>query len=189
MADDTDPRVARTRAAVLEATRDLLVEIGIERTGIEAVSDRSGVARSTIYRHWDGKASLVLEALNAISDTTEDISTGDALTDLRAMVRGLGVKLRSEWSAALGEVQAGAERDPELATLHEAFVTAKRKASARLIGVLQEAGVIRDDLDPLVVGEIVVGRLFYRRFVMLRPMSDEEVDDHLDLVFDLFTPR
>jgi AcrR family transcriptional regulator len=47
-----DPRVRRTRALVHEATIELLVDKGLSGLTIEAISQRAGVARTTIYRHW-----------------------------------------------------------------------------------------------------------------------------------------
>ena len=58
-----DPRVIRSRTAVIAATLDLLAERGITATTIEAVAERSGVARTTIYRQWDGQPALVLDAI------------------------------------------------------------------------------------------------------------------------------
>jgi TetR/AcrR family transcriptional regulator, regulator of autoinduction and epiphytic fitness len=47
----TDPRVERSRTAVLDAAAGLLLEGGVPALTVEAVVERSGVARSTIYRH------------------------------------------------------------------------------------------------------------------------------------------
>lgn len=58
-----DPRVARSRTAVIAATLDLLAERGITATTIEAVAERSGVAKTTIYRQWDRQPELVLDAI------------------------------------------------------------------------------------------------------------------------------
>ena len=39
---------------MLRATIDLLAERGMEATTIQAVSDRTGIARATIYLRWPG---------------------------------------------------------------------------------------------------------------------------------------
>ena len=183
-----DPRILRTRAAVLGAARELLAEVGIERTNIEDVADRSGVARSTIYRHWPCRTELIREALEDIRDESETAITDDPMSDLRAMVHGLGDKLRSEWSAAMGEVQVAAERDPELAELHAEFVRNKRENAATMVARVRDAGMISRTADPATVGELLASRLFYRRFVAHLPMTTEEVDEHLDLVLGMLAP-
>ena len=54
-----DPRVARSRASLLEAATDLLVDGGPRAVTVDAVSERSGVAKSTLYRHFPSRDDLV----------------------------------------------------------------------------------------------------------------------------------
>lgn len=53
-----DARVARTHAAVMQAATDLLVEGGPNAMTVDAVVARSGVAKSTVYRHWATRDDL-----------------------------------------------------------------------------------------------------------------------------------
>jgi AcrR family transcriptional regulator len=64
-----DPRVARSRAAVLEAGVELLVEGGPNAVTVEAVSQRSGVAKTTIYRQWTSREDLVVDVIAEIVST------------------------------------------------------------------------------------------------------------------------
>src|SRR5678815_3644169 len=57
------PRSESARRAVLEAAGDLLKKGGYRATTIEAISARSGVAKTTIYRWWSNRAALVVELL------------------------------------------------------------------------------------------------------------------------------
>jgi AcrR family transcriptional regulator len=61
-----DPRVLRSRAAVLDAGVELLVEGGPNAVTVEAVSQRSGVAKTTIYRQWDSREDLVVDVITEI---------------------------------------------------------------------------------------------------------------------------
>lgn len=54
-----DARVARTHSAVMQAATDLLVEGGPNAMTVDAVVARSGVAKSTVYRHWATRDDLV----------------------------------------------------------------------------------------------------------------------------------
>src|SRR2546428_11327245 len=58
-----DGRVKRTDAAILEATRELLVEVGMRRLTVEGVAARAGVAKTTVYRRWSSKDELALAVL------------------------------------------------------------------------------------------------------------------------------
>ena len=58
-----DPRIARTRAAVVRAATDLLVEGGPSAVTVDAIVARSGVAKSTIYRHWESRDEILLSVI------------------------------------------------------------------------------------------------------------------------------
>ena len=60
---EPDParRSGRAHAAILEATRELIVEVGYDGMSIEGIAGRAGVGKQTIYRWWPSKAALVLD--------------------------------------------------------------------------------------------------------------------------------
>lgn len=186
-----DPRVERTHAVVLEATRDLLNEVGLARTSIEAIAERSGVARSTIYRHWPSTAALVMAALEQAKAEAESavVPTGDDEADLRAALAGLGHALRSPMANLLADIAAAASRDAELAELHQQYLARRRATAERLIGRLQAAGRIREDLTASAVTDLVSGPIFYRCFQSRRPMSDDEIDELATLMFQVLAPQ
>ncbi len=72
-----DPRIERTRRLVLEATLALLAESGYGAVTIEAVAARSGVAKSTIYRHWPGRVELIRDAFLELKPPHAPPAEGD----------------------------------------------------------------------------------------------------------------
>lgn len=190
-ADRVDPRVERTRAVVLDTTRSLLNDVGLGRTSIEAVAERSGVARSTIYRHWPSTAALVMEALEQAKTEAEAgvQPSGDDESDLRSLLDGLGDALRSPQSNVLADIAAAATRDPELADLQQQYLARRRATAVRLVERLQQGGRLRDDMTSSEVVDLVVGPMFYRRFHAQRPMTSEQIQIHADCMFDLLAPR
>lgn len=78
-----DRLVARTRAAVLAAGKELLVERGVQGIAVEDITRRTGIAKTTIYRHWPSKAELVLAIVAEQAFTFPGPDTGDVLEDLR----------------------------------------------------------------------------------------------------------
>ena len=59
------PRSEDARRRVLAATAELVAERGVAQLTIEEVAARSGVAKTTIYRHWPGRTTLILDVVNA----------------------------------------------------------------------------------------------------------------------------
>lgn len=161
-----DPRVARSRTAVLAATLELLTERGILGTTIESVSERSGVAKTTIYRHWDGQAALVLDAFGEVLQPPPEVDTGSLRGDLVAMLGGLTAALTSSAAARLMPALIdAAERDAAFAELHQAEA---RRRHAVAAGVIRR-GVARGELPPGTdvdaVIDLLAGPLFHRRLV------------------------
>jgi AcrR family transcriptional regulator len=113
-----DPRVARSRAAVLDAGIELLVEGGPNAVTVEAVSQRSGVAKTTIYRQWSSRNDLVVDVVREVVGPTPiappDVPFEEALrTMMRASCDSArGDRLRRAFPALLlAKVQDQIELD------------------------------------------------------------------------------
>ncbi|MEK8143385.1 helix-turn-helix domain-containing protein [Streptomyces sp. M10(2022)] len=84
------PRNATADLAILEATRDLIIENGYARLSMEGVAARTGVGKPTVYRRWSSKGALVADALRhsilaaAPGHAAAPPDTGDIERDLRA---------------------------------------------------------------------------------------------------------
>ena len=105
---EPDPRLERTRRAVLEAALDLLTEHGYGEVTIEAVAARSGVAKSTIYRHWPGgRTDLVRDAFHELKPPP--IAPTDGPRARPRPVRSRAVGADGLWLSMVG-VPSGVDR-------------------------------------------------------------------------------
>ena len=117
--DEEDERVRRSKQSVLTATFRLLSETGLTGVSIDAVSRISGVAKTTIYRHWPSRSALILDACSKLRPKSEITDTGNLKDDLTALTFNLADRLRTaRWATVLPSIMDAAERDPELAKLH-----------------------------------------------------------------------
>ena len=66
-----DRRVVASRQRVLAAALDLMTETGLGGLTIDDVSRRSGVAKTTIYRHWPNRTALIIDACLQMNDGDE----------------------------------------------------------------------------------------------------------------------
>lgn len=117
------PRDPAREAAILAAVLELVAEVGYGRLSIEAVAQRAGASKATLYRRWTNKRDLVVAAVKAGPASTEVVvDTGSLRGDLLVLCRHLVATLRSsEGGLVLGLLQAGLE-DPELCRLLEETV-------------------------------------------------------------------
>jgi AcrR family transcriptional regulator len=185
-----DPRIRRSRAAVIAATLDLIAERGITATTIEAVAGRSAVARTTIYRQWDSQPELVLDAIGTILHTPTDPDTGTLRGDLMDLLGGLADALTTSPAAALmPALMDAAERDPAFAALQAREAT-QRHAVAR---VAITRGVDRGELppgtDPGEVIDMVAGPVFYRRLVSAGAVDRAFAQRVVDHILAGYTPH
>lgn len=181
-----DPRVTRSKRAVLDATLELLSERGAAATTIEGISDLSGVAKTTIYRHWDTKADLFIAAFDSLVETPRDANTGSFTGDLEALAKGLARGLRSGRAASLlPTLVEAAERDPEMAKLHARFAAARTQVALLVIRRGRERGEVRDDLSDEEIVALIAGPLFYARMVEHEPPTEAAAEHLARLVAEL----
>jgi len=56
------------RSSLLSSAIDLIAARGVNGVGVDAIADRAGITKRTLYLHFPGKDALVAEALTARSD-------------------------------------------------------------------------------------------------------------------------
>jgi AcrR family transcriptional regulator len=82
------PRDARIDDAVLQATNELLEEIGYTRLTIPLVAARAGATPPAVYRRFPTKIELVFAAVFPPTPREELPLTGDLRTVVRALLEG-----------------------------------------------------------------------------------------------------
>src|SRR5690349_702264 len=101
-APEPDERVRKSRKAVLAATFQLLGEQGLGGVSVDEVSRRSGVAKTTIYRHWPSRSALLIEACSSLGTKPQAPDCGTLEGDLTAMLTHMAGRLRSDrWASIL----------------------------------------------------------------------------------------
>jgi AcrR family transcriptional regulator len=144
---------------VLAATWELLNEVGFDGLTVDQVSDRSGVARSTLYRHWRTMPELMRDAFaqQATATSTEPSSLSGSQA-LVAYARAFAVGLAEQWGRAALSLAASATTDPAQRDVQQVFVEGTRR-DLRAI-----ADALPGDPDALAqdLVDLVVAPLFYR---------------------------
>jgi AcrR family transcriptional regulator len=167
-----DGRVRRSRAAVLAQTYELLSAAGFGGVSIDEVSRRSGVSKTTIYRHWPSRAALLVEACSTIGSAPPVPDTGSFAGDLTALAEALAEQLRTaRWAAVLPSIVDAAEREPELAQLHADLHARLMAPFAAVAGRARERRELPPDRDPGDLAAAIAGPLFYRRWFSREPLD------------------
>jgi AcrR family transcriptional regulator len=182
MTGSEDPRVVRSRAAATTAAIDLLVEGGTRAVTVDAVVARSGVAKTTIYRHWESRDELLLAALDEALPRPATPDTGSLDEDLAVLARALAAGLSHPRHGAILQAvlstgpDGGAERAEGIDALRREFA-AERNASLRtVLRRAAERGETDGSTRPDEVIRAIAGPLFYRRFVEGRSVQRSHAD-------------
>jgi AcrR family transcriptional regulator len=161
------PRSARADQAIQDAAIELFVEQGFEAMSMGGVAARAGVGKTTIYRRWDSKEELVMDALVCHLTSVEDPDTGSLREDL---IHLLTVFQKTVRTTPLGHVfprmVAEVAEGSDLGRLYARRVIEPRRQMLR--SILQR-GVDRGDLPAgtdlelgleLIMGPVMLRRLF-----------------------------
>jgi AcrR family transcriptional regulator len=182
------PRVEGAREdEILDATLHLLLEVGYDRLTMDAVARRSRASKATLYRRWDGKPSLVVDAMVRAKQapSVEEHDTGTLRGDLVSTYCGAHGMGPNAATGVLGSVITALASDPEFAALfREAFIAPKIQVSKDIYRRAIERGEIRPDIDVDIIAPALAGILLHRSFVLgLVPDESavERVIDHVIL--------
>ena len=167
-----DPRIAQTRALVLDAALQELAEAGYGAFAIESVAARSGVAKSTIYRHWRGRLDLISDAFETLHQQGRpDLATGSARERLARIVSHVAETVATApFSGCLPALIEAAERHPELRAFHHRFQAAARgPLDAAVAETLADQGARRE--SAAMVATALLGAIFYQRLMTDSPLD------------------
>jgi AcrR family transcriptional regulator len=179
-------RKARTDEAILAATRALLEENGVRRLTIEGVAERSGVAKTTIYRRWRDRDELALAVLVEMSQSFRaPRDVGNTRKELLAFVQEATdvILLGGVIQGLVSEIAT----NPELSQIYREQIVAIRLAEVGDIikrGI--ERGELRADTDVRVAHELMVGPLFYRLLFSGAPLTKRHAGQLVDAVLAAF---
>ena len=171
-ADSEDERVARSKKSVLNAAYRLMSEAGLGGTSIDAIARLSGVAKTTIYRHWPTRSALLLDACSRLGVRPEVPDSGDVRADLTALAVALAQQLRSaRWATILPSIVDAAEHDAEIAAMHTEL---HKHFTAGFHAILERGlkdGTVPRGRDASELAAAIIGPLFYRRWYAREPLS------------------
>lgn len=181
----TRPRVEGDREQeILDAAIAVLVEVGYDRLTMDAVATKAKASKATLYRKWDGKAALVIDALMSEKSPVElPDDTGSLRGDLLAMFCGHGGLTDSHQTALLGSVVTAIGRDPEFAAaFRERFIAPKVAVAQAVYERARQRGELRDDIDIDILTAALPGIVLHRGFLLGDPPTPDLIARVVDQV-------
>lgn len=194
-ADDATPsatparRPGRRRDAsrddvILDATRELLVERGFDSMTMDAVAERAGAGKATVYRRWPSKFDLTVDAIvcsRTPAISVDDIpDTGSLRGDLQSLQQA---KLRADTHWIINGLPAEIRQDPQVAAaLHHQYVV----PHTRLMTELLERALLRGEVPPgrdiEMIATVGPAMIAYQKMTTGRPIEAEFLERLIDRI-------
>ena len=166
------PRDAGADQAILDATTELLADGGIAGLSMDMVAKRAGVGKATIYRRWQSKEELVLDAMGVAPPVIPLPDTGTVRGDLVAYATALARKFgAAPTSDILPHLIEAACYDERLRTLLQEYTRLRQQTVRTIFQRGYERGEFTDDDDRELIVDLMMGAFFYRRLMSGDPFT------------------
>jgi AcrR family transcriptional regulator len=178
----TGGRSARVRAAVLDATIEALLEHDIDALSIRDVARRAGVHETSIYRRWETKANLALDAvLSKLDELLPPPDTGSLRGDLVTLIAAGVAFARSPLGTAC--LHLAARRDlPEYDAAVRHVWAERRRIGEEILARAEARGELRPGLDYALTLDILTGPIGSRTLLTREPLDDTLAERIVDEV-------
>jgi AcrR family transcriptional regulator len=158
-----DARVARSRAAVIHAATELLVQGGPNAVTVDAVVAESGVAKSTIYRHWRSRDELLIDVFRACAPANEPDAAAATFADaLESFVDDVVDNLNDErWARVIPALLMLRVHEPQLLAMSDELNEQQDGLAAHVLQQGIKEGVLEPDIDPGEAATTLLGPLLF----------------------------
>ena len=177
-----NPRTTRVRKVVIEAATTLFIEEGYGAVTPQRVSQETGVARSTIYRHWPDQQALLLDTIDVVVFPHGSLEfTGDLRTDLEATLQGLRRRLdRRPFRDVFAALLEHANRSREIVPAQRRFVEGVLAPIRDVIDAGVEQGGLELSVSPEDAVAQLTGPLFHQHVMLRARITDELITATVD---------
>ena len=178
------PLSSAARLKILAAAGEVLFELGVSGFTVDEVAQRSGVAKTTIYRHFASGAQLIVRGLDCMIEPFPTPNTGSLRGDLVAYCEITAqITCNPRLRVMMLELLAAAAQNPELAESKKALMNERMGPIRTMLQLAMARGEISSDLDVQVAAELVEAP-FLAHIMMhtLEPPSDAHLHELIDFV-------
>ena len=175
------PRDQSVEPAVTRAVLEILEDVGPGALNMDEVAARAGVSKATIYRRWDSKEDLIVDAIVSLVSKVQPPEGPDIRVVLVTMLKRLRTFMSAGTGGSIfpwlvGEVSSGTDLGRHYA---EAVILPRRQMIARVIAEGIERGDLRPDLDVEVAVDMVTGPAILRKLMGSFRDHDDDWEEKL----------
>jgi AcrR family transcriptional regulator len=173
------PRSERARRAILDAAAHELFAHGVAAITVDAIAERAGVSKATIYKWWPSKAAIAVDAfLETVEPQLPSPDVGDVHRELaEPAIAQLRLFRDTPVGFALASIVAAAQSDPDVAeAFRERWIGARRRDAYQAVDRAKAREQIRADTDADVLLDMIFGPIYYRLLTGYAPLDEGFID-------------
>ncbi|MEW6493581.1 MAG: TetR/AcrR family transcriptional regulator [Cyanobacteriota bacterium] len=157
------PRSAKSHQAILQATLELLGELGYERMSIDAIATRAKVGKTTIYRRYTSKEELVADAIESLREEVVIPDTGSLWGDMEALIASAAqITLSPLGRQTVAMIVSSASSSPQFAQIYwTKYLQPRRQAFAVVLERAKRRNEIEVDTNPDLIFDLISGVMLY----------------------------
>ncbi|HBL59736.1 MAG TPA: TetR family transcriptional regulator [Cyanobacteria bacterium UBA8803] len=157
------PRSAQSHQAILQATLELLAEVGFDAMSIDAIATRAGVGKTTIYRRYSGKEELVADAIESLRQDVFIPDTGHLWSDLDALIENAAhITLSPLGRQTVAMIISSASTNSQFAQIYwTKYMQPRRQAFTVVLERAKARSEVQTNLDAGLVFDIMSGIMLY----------------------------
>lgn len=169
---------------MLQATLELLAEVGFDAMSIDAIAARAGVGKMTIYRRYSGKAELVADAIESIREEVLIPDSGSLWSDIDALIKNAAqITLNPLGRQTVAMIISSASSNPEFAQIYwKKYLQPRRQGFAVVLERAKARKEVQVDLDPSLVFDTMSGIMLY---ALIFPPTSESWAAYVRRALDL----
>ncbi len=177
------PRDEDARARILQAAIQILESTCFINATADAIAERAGASKATIYRWWPNKEAVFIEALR--ETTAQELpfpDTGDLREDIRQQLHNFVKLLTGRRGRTFKAFIAAGQSDPEVAEAFRNLWIKPRRAQTRaVLERHQQAGRIAPEIDLECFIDLLYGPFYLRLVGGHRPLTPALADAITDM--------
>lgn len=181
------PRSETTRTEILAATIRLLEEQSVQSITIEGIAREAGVGKATIYRWWDSKALVVIDAFMEYhivkTPMPRGLPPGAAIAQhLRSLIQEY-----AGWSGRIvAQIIGEGQSDPSvLREFRERFHYGRRAVVRETLEAWRQESRIPVPAHIETLGDLLYGPVYMRLLLGHGPLDEDFANEHIGYVFSL----
>jgi len=157
------PRSVQSHQAMLQATLELLAEVGFDGMSIDAIANRAGVGKTTIYRRYSSKEELVADAIESMREEIMIPDTGNLQNDIDELIQNAAqITLSPLGRQTIAMIISSASSNSQFAQIYwKKYLQPRRKSFAIVLERAKARNEIPTDLDSDLVFDTMSGIMLY----------------------------